>query len=578
MIGKDFFTCIRICFSIMAVAGHKLKLIFALSIVMDILTVVFSVAAPALLKTLIDSYSDNLPSYNLAWVGAAYGLVWLASELMLRLRAVFSSILIEQVKKEASIRFCLNTIFIWDSSQPAMSSGVFANKFSRINSALPIFLDGVLSQVLPLIVRFFLSIGILIQFLPVIYSLTLALVVFAFGTISYFTFKLIGERQTTANKISQTAYEVILDLLKNREIVIAHSNENTEKLNIERNLNEINTSEVKNTITNQFIGGAQIAVMGAGLTIITVLSAVDLSKDVISVGDFVQINAYLLQFVLPVSYFGLVISSIKRASVTIAENSAFLLTRSLDYKQHKIDCTALSAPSIEVDNIYVKGFDDSFILKNVSFKVPPGESIAIVGSSGSGKSTLLKSLAGLYKLHSGDIYVDSERLSNTNVKKLRCRLGYVPQEHCLFNRTIKSNIFSTSNKHYDKTISFYDSSNMPPMMKEDGNERTLEGLSGGEKQRISLARAVARNSKLLLLDEPTNSLDVNSKKIINNYIFQTLKHHTTRIIITHDLEEARLADHIIVLLNGSIVETGSPAQLISSRGWYYENLFKPATI
>jgi ABC-type multidrug transport system fused ATPase/permease subunit len=96
----------------MAVAGHKLKLFFALSIVMDILTVVFSVAAPALLKTLIDSYSDNLPSYNLAWVGAAYGLVWLASELMLRLRAVFSSILIEQVKKEASIRFCLNTIFI----------------------------------------------------------------------------------------------------------------------------------------------------------------------------------------------------------------------------------------------------------------------------------------------------------------------------------------------------------------------------------------------------------------------------------------------------------------------------------
>ncbi|MDQ0654018.1 ATP-binding cassette domain-containing protein [Pseudomonas cedrina] len=365
---------------------------------------------------------------------------------------------------------------------------------------------------------------------------------------------------------------MILDLLKNREIVIAHAEEATEALNINDHLNKINNIEVKNTLTEQLIGGLQIATMGAGLIIITTLSAVDLSNDVISLGELVQINAYVLQFVLPVSYFGLVMSSIKKASVTLEENSNYLLPLPYRRKQPPTPSLHSAPPSIRFENVSVKGADNSLILRNISFELSAGNSIAIVGNSGSGKSTLIKSLIGLLDIHSGQVYINSKKLCEEQITFLRPSLGYAPQEQLLLSRTIRRNVLPSPHLNEINAKHFYYSSGMPTAHLQDGTEHTLEGLSGGERQRISLARAIARNPKILVLDEPTSSLDVITRRAVNDYIFNTQNFNTTRIIVTHDMETASLADVILVLKDGAVSEFGPPEKILSPGGYYFEQL------
>lgn len=565
MLSREFSNAVKTCWNIIINSSLEIRLSFFAACLLDIITVSMSVAAPAVLKMLVDSLSTEKTTGDVAWLGAAYGLTWLGAEVLLRVRGILAAVVVEKIKCEATRRFCLNSIFSLDLKADEIPGDVFATKLNQTNMSLPMFIDGLMWQIAPLLVRLVLSVSLLVQFVPPVYSLLLVFTVLTFVVISFFSYKGVGERQKASNMSAQATHWKIMDALKNKTIIIAHADESEEFKHIERALVASTKSAIGAVNFSQAISALQVMVLGVGLTMTTVLSARDLSEGIITIGDFVQINAYVLQFVLPVSYVGMILSAVKRTSVTIAENAGRLTLPSVLFDASKRS-KLLVPPTITLDKVCVRSPDGGFRLKNVSISINSGASLAVVGNSGAGKSTLAKTILGLVALDSGVIRVDSQELSSNTIQTFRKSVGYVPQEPFLFDRSVKDNVFGGA--VYDNV----DTRRMLEVSGIYGDQGFLEcgtsnSLSGGEKQRVSFARAMARYPSVIILDEPTSSLDKVTKRILSSAIYTALE-SATRVIITHDLEEASKAEKIVVMDNGQIVEFGSHLELLKSGGWY----------
>lgn len=564
MLNREFFKAVRICWGIIRSSSVNVRLSFVVACLLDLITVFMSVAAPAILKLLVDSLSSTKTTDHIVWLGAAYGLTWLGAELLLRLRGVVAGAVVEKIKFEATRRFCLNSIFKLTPGLKDLPGGVFATKLNQTNASLPMFIDGLVWQIFPLLVRLVLSVTMLIQVVPSIYASMLAITIIGFMVVSFFSYRSVGEKQKHANVSAQKTYWKILDALKNKTIIIAHGVQGKEFKHVEDSLLASTKSAIGVVSFSQAISALQVMLLGIGLTAITVLSARDLSNGIITIGDFVQINAYVLQFVLPVSYVGMVLSAIKRSSVTIAENAEHLLSSGLDFN-FRNRVKHAEAPAITLDRVCVKSPEGSFLLKDVSIYIESGSSLAVVGKSGSGKSTFARAILGLAEVGSGVIKFDSHDSTCDTIRAFRESTGYVPQESLLFDRSVKSNVFSNE---------FLNQNEISHILKISGVDENLLGcdagsLSGGEKQRVSFARAIARYPGILILDEPTSSLDKTTKSILSSAIYDVFT-ESTRIIITHDLEEASKAQSILVMSAGEVIEFGTHQELIKSGGWYSE--------
>jgi len=277
MLNKDFSSAVKICWDILLRSSFNVKLLFFSACMLDLITVALSVAAPAVLKMLIDSSSTEKAVADVSWLGAAYGITWLSAELLLRLRGALATIVVEKLKFEATKRLCLNSVFNLDLKVKDTPSGIFATKLSQTNVALPMFVDGLVWQIIPLLVRLVFSISLLFQFVSAIYSVLLAVTVVAFIVISFFSYKGVGEKQKMSNMSAQSAYWKILDALKNKPIIIAHAEEKAEFERIEEALLASTRSAIGVVNFSQIVSSLQVIALGIGLTAITLLSARDLS-------------------------------------------------------------------------------------------------------------------------------------------------------------------------------------------------------------------------------------------------------------------------------------------------------------
>ena len=380
------------------------------------------------------------------------------------------------------------------------------------------------------------------------------------------------------NVADENASTRAVDSLLNYETVKYFNAENVEAERFDSAMKIYEDSAVKARASLSIVNIGQGGIIASGLFIIMGMAGEDIANGKMSIGDFVVVNTFLLQLYLPLNFLGFVYREIRQSLLDMGRMFALVDEKPdiLDKKNAK-DLDVHSG-KIEFKNVYFS-FGNRRILKGVNFIVEPGQKVAIVGPTGAGKSTISKLLFRFYDPSSGDIMIDNQSLKVVTQSSLRSNIGVVPQDTVMFNDTIEYNIAygkpGSSRDEINKVVKLSSIDKFIEQL-EIGystivGERGLK-LSGGEKQRIAIARALLKNPKIFIFDEATSALDTKTEKSIERSL-KKLSNNSTTLVIAHRLSTIHNADQIFVLQNGSIIGSGNHDFLIKNSK-EYESLYQ----
>jgi len=401
-----------------------------------------------------------------------------------------------------------------------------------------------------------------------------------FGTVAiYISFTLLVTNwrmhyRYEMNDHESKASSFAVDGMLNYETVKYFTNEQYELQQYDETLSKWESAAVKSQASMSLLNFGQGTVIAVGVTLMMIFAAQGVVDGTMTLGDLVLVNAMMLQLFIPLNFLGIIYRALK---YSLADMDMML--KLLDTKVEVKDVE--NAPELKVtdavvsfDNVSFSYNEDRKILKNVSFEIPHANKVAVVGPSGAGKSTLARLLFRFYDVDAGSISIDGQNISSVTQASLRANIGIVPQDTVLFNCSIDHNIryakldatdeeVQQAAKHaniHDFIIS------LPEGYQTVVGERGLK-LSGGEKQRIAIARVILKNPRILVFDEATSSLDSHSEQLILESLKDVAEKHTT-LVIAHRLSTIIDADNIIVLDKGQIVERGTHQQLLEKDGLY----------
>uniref|UniRef100_A0A7N5KKR6 Iron-sulfur clusters transporter ABCB7, mitochondrial n=1 Tax=Ailuropoda melanoleuca TaxID=9646 RepID=A0A7N5KKR6_AILME len=383
------------------------------------------------------------------------------------------------------------------------------------------------------------------------------------------------------NKADNDAGNAAIDSLLNYETVKYFNNENYEAQRYDRFLKTYETASLKSTSTLAMLNFGQSAIFSVGLTAIMVLASQGIVAGTLTVGDLVMVNGLLFQLSLPLNFLGTVYRETRQALIDM--NTLFTLLK----VDTRIKDKAMASPiqitpqtaSVTFDNVHFEYTEGQKVLSGISFEVPAGKKVAIVGGSGSGKSTIVRLLFRFYEPQKGNIYLAGQNIQDVSLESLRRAVGVVPQDAVLFHNTIYynllyGNIHASPEEVYAvaKLAGLHDAIlRMPHGYDTQVGERGLK-LSGGEKQRVAIARAILKDPPVILYDEATSSLDSITEETILGAMKDAVKHRTS-IFIAHRLSTVVDADEIIVLDQGKIAERGTHRGLLTNPGSIYSEMW-----
>ncbi|KAA0709071.1 ATP-binding cassette sub-family B member 7, mitochondrial [Triplophysa tibetana] len=383
------------------------------------------------------------------------------------------------------------------------------------------------------------------------------------------------------NKADNEAGNAAIDSLLNYETVKYFNNEKYEAERYDSFLKVYESSSLKTTMTLAVLNFGQSAIFSVGLTAIMVLASKGIMAGTMTVGDLVMVNGLLFQISLPLNFLGTVYRETRQALIDM--NTLFTLL-SVDTKIKEMDMALplLVTPqeaTIRFEDVCFQYLEGQKVLNGVSFEVPAGKKVAIVGGSGSGKSTIVRLLFRFYEPQQGNIYIAGQNIRDVSLDSLRKAVGVVPQDAVLFHNTIfynlqYGNINATAEEVYAvaKLAGIHDAIlRMPHGYGTQVGERGLK-LSGGEKQRVAIARAILKNPPILLYDEATSSLDSITEETILSSMKGMVKDRTS-VFIAHRLSTIVDADEIIVLNQGKVAERGDHHSLLNTPGSLYADLW-----
>jgi ABC-type transport system involved in Fe-S cluster assembly fused permease/ATPase subunit len=547
----------------------------ALALAALVLAKVANVGVPLVLKEIVDALDQNditlvLP---LAFL-LGYGALRLASALFNELRdSVFARVRHGAMRK-VSIRVLEHLHSLSLRFHLERKTGGISRDIERGTRSVSSLLNYMVFSILPTLVEVALIAGILLGK----YSAWFAAITFGCVVLYiYFTFRITEWRmkyRVQMNSSDSRANTQAIDSLINYETVKYFGNEDHELARYNHSLEEWEDAAVKSQTSLSALNVGQSAIIAAGVTLIMILAARGVVEGSLTIGDLVLVNAFLLQLFIPLNFLGIVYSQLKHA---IADMQLMfdLLERNPEV-QDRPDAVALQVGSGEVRFDRVSfGYDpERPILHDVSFTIPAGHKVAVVGHSGAGKSTLARLLFRFYDVTSGRILINGQDLRAVTQQSLRAAVGIVPQDTVLFNDTLRYNIAYARPGADQQAIeaaaraanihAFI--SSLPQGYDTVVGERGLK-LSGGEKQRVAIARVILKNPRILVFDEATSSLDSHSEQVIMDSLRAAAQNHTT-LAIAHRLSTIIDADRILVMDNGRIAEQGSHQELLAHDGLY----------
>jgi ATP-binding cassette subfamily B protein len=365
-----------------------------------------------------------------------------------------------------------------------------------------------------------------------------------------------------------------IDSLLNYETVKYFVAEEREARRYDRAMERYEEASVKSYVSLAVLNAGQATIFTVGLTIAMVMCAYGIKQGTHTVGDFIMINAMMIQLYQPLNFMGMVYREIKQAVIDI-ENLFSILSREPEIED-KPGAQPLDVRrgAIRFDNVSFSYDPERPILKGLSFEVPAGRTVAVVGPSGAGKSTISRLLYRFYDVTGGRIEIDGQDIRDVTQVSLRSAIGMVPQDTVLFNDTIRYNIrygrWEASDAEVEEAARLAQIDGFiriaPKGYETEVGERGLK-LSGGEKQRVAIARTILKGPPILLLDEATSALDSHTERDIQDALDRVAKNRTT-LVIAHRLSTIVAADEILVLDRGVIVERGTHPQLLASGGLY----------
>lgn len=570
---------IQLLFPFLWPKNHNgLKIRIVLAIVFLLLSKITNLISPPILGSVVDSLTDltegvhELTIIPIALI-IAYGLSRIATKLFGELRnAIFS-----KVSQNAIRQLTLNTFAHLHSLSLQFhlnrKTGALSKFIDRGTKGVDFLMNYVLFNVIPTIIEIFFVAGILFVLYGFKYAVVTLVTILLYIYLTYIITQWRLKFRRRMNEADNMVSSKLVDSLLNYETVKYFNNENYEFDRLDNSLKDYEGAAVENEFSLSYLNITQTVVIITGITLMLSMSVFDIKAGAISIGGFVVINAYMFQLYQPLNFFGSVYRNI-RQSLTDMENLFSLWSEKPYETNQNANLLQSTEASIRFENVSFDYDVRRTIIQNISFEVPDGKKVAIVGPTGAGKSTISRLLFKFYNPKSGSIYVNNQNIKEISQQSLRKIIGVVPQDTVLFNETIYYNISYGNPEAAEQEI--YEAAKNADIHEfiktlPDGyntlvGERGLK-LSGGEKQRVAIARAILKKPSIFFFDEATSALDTTTEKEIQKNL-EMISNNKTTLVIAHRLSTAADADNIIVLDKGKIIEQGRHEELLKLNGKY----------
>jgi ATP-binding cassette, subfamily B, heavy metal transporter len=550
----------------------------ALALLCLVAAKIASIGLPFILKHTVDelnskSVTDTVILVPFALV-AAYGLLRLANVLFGEVRDTLFGRVTERAMRRLGLRVFEHLHALDLDFHLNRQTGGLSRDMERGTSGVSFLMRFLVFNIVPTLFEIAAVIGVLFYNYGFSFALIILLSVAAYVGFSIKATDWRTQYVREANQADSSSSSRAIDSLLNYETVKYFNNEHYEATRYDNELANWETARRKNRLSLFALNGGQAAIIALSMTSMMALAAYQVAHGTMTIGDFVLINAFTMQIFMPLNFLGFVYREI-RSSLANIENLFNLLG-----KVPKVDSPsdapllAISRGRIEFKQVAFHYRPDRPILKDINFVIEPGQKVAVVGESGAGKSTLVKLLFRFYDVSSGGIYIDGQNIRDVQQHTLRKAVGIVPQDTVLFNDSLLENIrYGRPEAHDDEVqeaiklahLSEFIQS-LPDGVNTQVGERGLK-LSGGEKQRVAIARTILKRPPIMVFDEATSSLDSQSEQAILQALREIATGHSS-LVIAHRLSTIVDADNIVVMAQGAIVEQGNHQQLLALNGAY----------
>lgn len=556
------------------------RVVFALALM--VLAKVASVGMPYILKFVVDDLDGR--NTNVTTIAAAvaapiglvllYGLVRFLNTFLNELRDTVFGRVTERAVRRIGLKVFRHLHQLDLDFHLGRKTGGLSRDIERGTTGISFLMRFMVFNIVPTLLEVFLIAGILFYNFGWLYGFIVLVSVAAYVFFSMWATDWRSTFVREANLADSSSNTRAVDSLLNFETVKYFANEEYEASCYDSELENWEKAKRKNRLSLFVLNGGQALIIAAAMTSMLALAAVHTVEEKMTLGDFVLVNAFMMQLFIPLGFLGFVYREIKSSMVNIEAMVGLLKIRPsiLD----KDNASEINNPGGDVvfNKVSFQYQKERSILTSINLNIPAGKKVAVVGESGSGKSTLVKLLLRLYDCNKGEITVGGENIKDVTQQSLREAIGIVPQDTVLFNDTIFENIRygrpDASDEDVNEAIRMAHLDDFIKRLPKGGEtlvgERGLK-LSGGEKQRVAIARTILKRAKILVFDEATSSLDSNAERSILTALSEIESNHT-RLVIAHRLSTVVDADSIVVLHQGEIVEQGSHEELLVKHGRY----------
>jgi ATP-binding cassette subfamily B protein len=551
----------------------------ALALLFLIAAKVASITLPFILKYTVDALNTETPGQELVLVPfalvAAYGVLRLANVLFGEIRDTLFGRVTERAMRRLGLKVFKHLHRLDLDFHLNRQTGGLSRDIERGTSGISFLMRFLVFNIVPTLFEIAAVIGVLFYN----YGISFALIILL-SVLSYIGFSIKATDWRTqfvreVNQADSSSSSRAIDSLLNYETVKYFNNEEYEAKRYDKDLANWENARRKNRLSLFALNGGQASIIAIAMTSMMALAAYNVAHDKMTIGDFVLINAFTMQIFMPLNFLGFVYREI-RGSLANIENLFTLLGKeaAVGINEDAPDLKVVRG-EITFNQVQFHYRADRPILKNINFTIKPGQKVAIVGKSGAGKSTLVKLLFRFYDPSKGSITIDGQDIKQVNQQSLRRAIGIVPQDTVLFNDSVFENVRygrpDASDTEVQQAIdlahlrSFI--SSLPDGDLTQVGERGLK-LSGGEKQRVAIARTILKRPPILLFDEATSSLDSQSEQAILSALREIAQGHTS-LVIAHRLSTIVDADNIVVMGEGEIIEQGTHHDLLAKGGAYH---------